>query len=397
MSISATPAPSAFAAAALLPAGLIDVLPPRAAFEAATVERLVAAFAGFGYERVKPPLIEFEETLLAGSGSALAGQTFRLMDPVAQRMLAVRPDITMQVARIAATRLAFRPRPLRLSYAGQVLRVRGTQLRPERQLGQVGAELLGADVAAADVEIIVMAATALGGLGLRGLSVDLGLPTLIPRLVGDQRLDAEAEQRLRLALDRKDTAGVMALAPALGDGLARLLADLVASAGPAETALAALASLPLPAAAAAELAKLAAVAAALSAAMPELMLTIDTVESRGFEYHTGVTFSLFAGSAPGELGRGGHYRTEAGEAATGVTLLMDAVLAGLAPPPSPPRLLLPAGTTLATAAALRAEGWVTIAALAPVADVVAEARRTGCSHLLRDGRIEPVAASDPQK
>jgi ATP phosphoribosyltransferase regulatory subunit len=124
--------------------------------------------------------------------------------------------------------------------------------------------------------------------------------------------------------------------------------------------------------------------------MPELMLTIDTVESRGFEYHTGVTFSLFAASASGELGRGGHYRTEAGEAATGVTLLMDAVLAGLAAPPLPLRLLLPAGTALATASALRAEGWVTIAALTAVADVAAEARRIGCSHVLRDGRIEAV-------
>ena len=92
-------------AAALLPPGIADVLPPDAAFEAATLEHLMAFFAGFGYQRVKPPLIEFEETLLGGLGTAVTQDTFRLMDPASQRMLAVRADMTPQLARIATTRL----------------------------------------------------------------------------------------------------------------------------------------------------------------------------------------------------------------------------------------------------------------------------------------------------
>ena len=74
----------------LLPAGLKDGLPPDAAFEAAMVERLMACFAAWGYERVKPPLIEFEDALLSGMGAAMASDTFRLMDPVSQRMMGVR-------------------------------------------------------------------------------------------------------------------------------------------------------------------------------------------------------------------------------------------------------------------------------------------------------------------
>ena len=128
---------------ALLPAGLGDGRPPAAAQEAWATELLIATFAARGYARVKPPLIEFEETLLAGAGSDLGPQTFRLMDPVSQRMMGLRADMTPQVARIAATRLAKEPRPLRLCYAGQVLRVKGSQLRPERQFAQVGAELIG--------------------------------------------------------------------------------------------------------------------------------------------------------------------------------------------------------------------------------------------------------------
>ena len=88
--------------AALLPAGFHDTLPPDAGHEAAAVERLMAILAGHGYDRVKPPLVEFEETLLAGPGSGLARDSFRMMDPISQRMLAVRADMTPQIARIAA-------------------------------------------------------------------------------------------------------------------------------------------------------------------------------------------------------------------------------------------------------------------------------------------------------
>ncbi|HYE50357.1 MAG TPA: ATP phosphoribosyltransferase regulatory subunit, partial [Azospirillaceae bacterium] len=95
----------ALAAKALLPAGLRDLLPQDAQHEASVVERLVGEFVRHGYDRVKPPLIEFEEGLLAGSGAALANQTFRLMDPVSQRMMGVRSDMTPQVARIAQARL----------------------------------------------------------------------------------------------------------------------------------------------------------------------------------------------------------------------------------------------------------------------------------------------------
>ena len=132
---------------ALLPAGLADVLPPHAETEARAIEAMAESFAAHGFQRVKPPLLEFEEGLLSGSGAATAEQTFRLMDPVSQRMMGLRADITPQVARIAATRLGAAPRPLRLSYSGQVLRVRGSQLQPARQFAQAGIELIGPDAA----------------------------------------------------------------------------------------------------------------------------------------------------------------------------------------------------------------------------------------------------------
>ena len=119
----------------LLPAGLYVLLPPEAEIEAAVTARLMGVLAAHGYERVKPPLVEFEDTLLSGAGAAMASDTFRTMDPVSHRMIGVRADMTPQVARIAAARLGNAPRPLRLSYAGQVLRITGSEIRPERQVG----------------------------------------------------------------------------------------------------------------------------------------------------------------------------------------------------------------------------------------------------------------------
>src|SRR5215475_875570 len=187
----------------LLPAGLSDGLPPEAGFEAAIVERLMAAFAAWGYERVKPPLIEFEDSLLSGPGEAMAADTFRLMDPVSQRMMGLRADITPQVGRIAASRLTNAPRPVRLSYAGQVLRVKGEQLRPERQIGQAGVELIGTDAAAADAEVVLLGAEALGAVGVKELVIDLNIPTLVPAIL--KQAGIADPKPLIAALDRKDT------------------------------------------------------------------------------------------------------------------------------------------------------------------------------------------------
>jgi len=369
---------------ALLPQGLRDLLPPDAAIEAEIVGRQMAVLASHGYERVKPPLVEFEDNLLAGAGAAMATETFRLMDSISQRMVGIRADMTPQVARIATTRLKKAPRPLRLCYAGQVLRVNGSEMRPERQVGQVGAELIGSDEVAADVEVMSLAAAALAASGVTGLSVDLTLPTLVPAVCAGFGAAGTADA-LRGALDHKDVAGVAEA----GGAAAPLLVKLVAAAGAAKKAIAALQAIDLPPAAAAERARLLAVVDAVQRAAPGLVLTIDPVENRGFEYHTGVSFALFARGVRGELGRGGRYRTGngAGEPATGFTLYTDTVLRAVPQPKPMPRLYLPLGSDPALAARLRAEGWATVAGLIAVTDAAAEAKRLACAHWLKDTEI----------
>ncbi len=378
---------------ALLPAGLRDVLPPDAAHEARVVAGLLTVFERWGYQRIKPPLVEFEESLLRDAGAAMAAHTIRVMDPVSQRMMGLRADMTLQIARIATTRLAKAPRPLRLSYAGDVLRVRGTQLTPERQLGQVGAELIGSEAPAADAEVLLMAVEALTAAGVTGLTVDLTIPTLVLALCEGLAVKAPASRHLRDALDHKDSAAVALAA----GGHADLFAALVDAAGPAPDALERLSRLSLVAPAARELARLSAVAARVMEAAPDLNLTIDPVENRGFEYHCGVCFAIFARGVRGELGRGGRYLAgaTANEAATGVTLETEIVMRAVPDPAVERRLYASHGTPAPETRALRAEGWTVVEGLEsaadPTSDPEVEARRLGCDHILRDGAPIPLA------
>ena len=365
----------------LLPEGLRDLLPPDAAFESDAVDRLKRTFQANGYELVKPPLAEFEETLLSGVGTAMGARIFRMLDPVSHRTLGIRADITTQVARIAATRLAKNPRPLRIMYAGQVLRVRGTHLEPERQFSQAGIELIGAPEGAADAEVIVIVAEALASLGVLGVSIDLALPTLVPSILSAANVPAKNLDPLRAALDHKDVAEIKAL----GAGAGEILTALVAASGPYSDAVSRLSGIELPKQAQIQWQGLVAVAEAVRIASPDLSLTVDAVENRGFEYHCGVTFSVFAQGAQRELGRGGRYalsHSDGDEPATGATLLVDALLGVMPNRVLAKRLYVPFATPRTVVSDWQGKGWSVVAGLSKTNNDVAEAQRLKCSHIL---------------
>jgi ATP phosphoribosyltransferase regulatory subunit len=370
---------------ALLPAGMRDVLPPEAELEARTVERLMESFAAYGFQRVEPPLLEFEDSLFAGAGAATAEQTFRVMDPESQRMLGFRADTTPQIGRLAATRLAAAPRPLRLAYAGQCLRVRGSQVQPERQVAQAGIELIGHDSALADAEIFLAAAAALAAVGLRQVSFDLTAPQLVAGLL-EAAFAPKQRAELARALDRKDAATVASL----GGERSKMLLALLAATGNAESAVPALLAIGLPPPARALAERMADIVVAVRARNPALAITVDPVEFRGYRYHTGVCATVFCGATGAELGRGGRYLCGDTEPAAGLTLYPDTIVRVAPAPALRPRVFVPFGTPADAEAALRAQNYATVAGLEQVADAQAEARRQKCSHWLHNGRAAAV-------
>lgn len=381
---------------ALLPAGFADLLPPRAAQEAALTHSMTQLFQQHGYARIQPPLLEFEDNLLAGAGTSLAPHTFRLMDPLSGQMLGLRADMTVQVARIATTRIADWPRPLRLAYAGQVVRLSSGEQQPERQSGQIGLELIGSASPAADAEIIMLACASLQAIGITAFTLDLSLPTLVSDLCRAHDLPEATTAALRHALDRKDQAAVAAL----GGVAAPVALALLRASGPIATALTALQALQLPAPLAAECEHLAAVWGLLQRQGFAVPTMLDLVEYRGFEYHTGLGYTLFAHQPGLELGRGGRYHSKArgsvepGEPATGFTFYSERLQAAMPEPAAAPRLYLPQGTPAQQAAAYRQQGFVTIAALTADDNPMQEARRLGCTHLLDSNQI--VVLGDTQ-
>lgn len=371
---------------ALLPEGFRDRLPPEAEAAATLMRSLLDHFASHGYDRVQPPLVEYEAGLIGRLGVTLRQELLRFIDPVSRHTLALRPDMTGQAGRIAATRMAHVPRPLRLAYGGPVLRVKGTQLDPEREMIQVGAELIGRDSVAAVVEVLTLAVAALTRAGVAGLTVDLTLPSFVADVTaiwGESPSPLATAASIDLAslealLDGKDVAGLRAA------GAARY-EPLIAAAGPAKPALAALGELDVGPALAARLADTAAVVAALEGLPPRtssgknvpggggfeeiahsINVTLDPTERHGFDYQRWIGFTLFADGIPGEIGRGGAYTIshgDHGEPAVGFSLYIDRLVdAGLGVT-TRRRIALPLGTLAAVGETLRANGWTTIAAL----------------------------------
>jgi ATP phosphoribosyltransferase regulatory subunit len=180
------------------------------------------------------------------------------------------------------------------------------------------------------------------------------------------------------ALDRKDAAAVRQH----GGELAELLIELLLAAGAADGALAALAAASLPPKARTLSARLADDVAAVRARAPELKLTVDPIEFRGFRYHTGVCITVYAAGRHEELGRGGRYICGDAEPATGLTLYPDALLRAAPARPVRDRVFVPAGADPLAAQALRRAGYATLAALTDAASGEAEARRLTCTHWL---------------
>lgn len=374
----------------LLPAGFYDVLSPDAESEAASTQTLLSVFAENGYQRAQPPIMEFEETLLSGPGATLNRMTFRVMDPNSQRMLACRSDHTLQIGRIAATRLSTAPRPLRLSYAGPILRLAGLEQSHARQVTQVGAEIIGSLDAEADAEVILLAMESLSRIGVASVALDITMPTLIPSICEAFHVEGSARQKLQHALDRKDEALVQGLSKTAGLEKACALAlGLLRASGDAAKALDALNAMDLPEKAALDRTRLQRVYDLLPKELRSTM-TVDLVEYRGFEYQTGLSFALFSKTIRAELGRGGRYRTATNEPATGFTFYAESLMPVLPRAKSRPRILVPFETTSVQAAALVKDGYVVLRNLTNGNDLISEAKRQSCHAILENNKPKMV-------
>ena len=304
----------------LLPAGLSDILYPKAQVQATTIENLLDVFSNFGYLRVKPPLVEYEETLLSdGPGTVLKDSTFRIMDPLSQKMMALRSDVTAQISRIASTRLSHLTRPLRLSYSGDVLRVKGDSFNTERQKTQVGAELIGLENELCDSEIMLVCLKALKSIHIKNITIDINLPFLREYFLKD--LSPSLKEEINKAIDLKDKKTLKKIK----FNHTEMILHFMESSGNYAYATKYLSELKLEGFLNEITNYYLKVIEIINKNDHSIKISIDPLENRGFNYHSGLTFTIFSENLKGEIAKGGRYKTLKGESAIGCTIYTEKI------------------------------------------------------------------------
>ena len=374
----------------LLPEYIEDVLPAEAARIESLRRQLLDLFKVHGYQYVIPPMLEYLESLITGTGHDLDLATFKVVDQLTGRLMGVRADITPQAARIDAHMLN-QQGVSRLCYAGTVLRTKPDGLARTREPLQLGAELFGHAGIESDIEIQRLMIKALQVMGLSNLHIDFSHVAIFESLIQSASIQPALEQELYAALQSKDKSAVAYLASDLDATIQHALialTDLNGSATILDKAESVLPKLPAIAKAVADL-------RAIAANLSDLNVQVgfDLSELRGYHYHSGMVFAAYAQGYAGPLALGGRY-DEVGEAfgrarpATGFSLDLRGVVTALTPAILPKAILAPAGCNkdlLSEIEALRNEGLVVIQALP---NTTSNAKELNCDSqlVLRDGK-----------
>jgi ATP phosphoribosyltransferase regulatory subunit len=343
-----------------------------------------------GYQLVAPPLLEYAESLLLQESGDMDLRSFKLVDQLSGRTLALRADITPQVARIDA-HLLNRQGIARLCYAGSVLHTQPVGLTRTRELLQIGAELYGHRGLESDLEIQQLMLQALAQLCIKNVHLDLGHVGVFRALVSHAGLDRDIESQLFAALQGKDSATLQTLVQPLEAGLRDALLALPTLYGDCAQVLArARRLLPNHVGIVAALDDLQAAASNLQALAANV--SIDLADLRGYHYHTGIVFAAYHAGSHDAIALGGRY-DDLGKsfgrarAATGFSMDLRQLYSLLPAQMLKPGIRAPHlqdAVLHARIAALRAAGEIVVVDLLGKADCIAELQ---CDRelVLRDG------------
>lgn len=317
----------------LLPEAIEDLLPAEARQIESLRRRVLDAFAACGYEFVAPPLLEYVESLLTGSGRDLDLRTFKLVDQLSGRTVGVRADITPQVARIDA-HLLNRKGVARLCYCGSVLHALPAGLMASREPLQTGAELYGHAGIEADIEMVRLLAQALTLCGIPTARIDLGHVGIFAALAEGAALTGEAREEVFALLQAKDASGLGEAVAGLAEPWRSAFLALPECYGGVEALDECARRLPDTPAIRAAIDGLRRLAGELA----DLPLGFDLADLRGYHYHSGVVFAAYCDGSPGAVALGGRYDSVGqsfgrGRPATGFSLDLR-VVARLAPQPA---------------------------------------------------------------
>ncbi len=291
-----------------LPKGAKIYLPDEAARKRAVEERLFEVFRKWGYREVVTSAYEYFDVLSQGTDAELQERMFKMVDRESGRLLALRADVTPQIARIVATRMREEPKPLRLAYVTNVFRYDEPHVGRYREFYQAGVELLGLPNPEGDAEMIAMTVEGLRALGLGQFQIDVGHADFFRGILEDLAADEAVARALRSALGRKDVSALERLVGELRapSAVTELLLALPALYGRGDV-LDRAERLVKNARSEAALANLAEVYRLLRAYGLADSVLLDLGEVRGFDYYSGVHYEAYVSGLGAPLAGGGRY------------------------------------------------------------------------------------------
>src|SRR6266699_3848382 len=322
----------------LLPEKFEDILPPQAQRIDRMRAKLLELFRVHGYQLVIPPMLEYLESLLTGTGHDLDLRTFKLVDQLSGRMMGLRADITPQVARIDA-RLLDRKGVTRLCYAGSVLLTRPRGLDSTREPLQIGAEIYGHPGIESDLEIQQLLVESLAACGISGARLDVGHVAVFRAICRHGGVGAELESELYEALEGKDLPALRVVTQSMPKATRKALLALPELYGDGNVLEHARRTLPRYPEIDAALRNL-----KVLSRSDTIPVSVDLADLRGYHYHSGVVFAAYAPGMANAVALGGRY-DEVGKAfgrarpATGFSLDLRE-LAGLVTAATPERGIL---------------------------------------------------------
>ena len=330
----------------------VRVFPPEETAQRRAVEgELLSVFRRWGFREIITPTFEYLEVFEQPTGEDADDQIFKFVDRQTGRLLALRVDITPQVARLVATTLRNAPLPLRLAYAATVFRYHEPRAGRQREFEQVGVELIGLDLPEADAEMIAMAVEGCQAVGLRAFQIDVGQVEIVRGLLNALQPPAALRPGLVSAIRRKDPLELEVILKEIpaDSGVTDAILALPQLYGGREI-LDEAARLALPPASRTALANLDEVVTILENYGVAEHVILDLAEAHAFEYYSGIVFGAFARGMGYQLASGGRYDHLIGQfgyacAATGFTFDLERVLSALAsaevlPETSGPDILL---------------------------------------------------------
>ncbi len=293
----------------LLPDGVEEILPVEAYKLESLRRQLLDLYESWGYQLVITPLIEFLDSLLVGSSHHLDLHTFKITDQLTGRMMGIRADITPQAARIDAHRLN-REGPVRLCYADNVLHTKPRGIMTSRVPIRIGAELYGHSGVECDVELICLMHETLSAITIDDIHIVLGHVGIFRSLVEKAGLDADIEQSLFEAIQRKayDEIDSVLDASVKDKDLQNMLKQLSRLSGKESILQDALGVFSnAPDSVKAELQELVTIVEGIKQQIPDIVLCFDLCELRGYEYHTGIVFAAYTPAHGRAVAKGGRY------------------------------------------------------------------------------------------